>query len=129
MFDFGSDGRNEGARAGMNDKGLVSFNRKVKKDSYFVYQSNWSIHPMVQIAETRNTNRKKRHTKIKVYSNCESVTLYNNGKKLKTIAKEKCRQKGIFIFKIKLSKGKNNLRAEAIQNNKEYISIAEFFIN
>lgn len=126
MFDFGSDGRNEGAHPGMNDKGLVSFDRKVKKDSYYVYQCNWSKHPMVQIAETRNTNRKKRLTCVKVYSNCDNVTLYNNGKKIKTAAKEKCRQRGIFKFNIWLCKGENKLCAKAVINSKVYKSEAVF---
>lgn len=126
MFDFGSDGRNEGAHPGMNDKGLVSFDRTVKKDSYFVYQSNWSKHPMVQIGEARNTQRKKHRSKMKVYSNCESVTLYRNGKKLKTAEADRCRQKGIFVFSVKWQKGENTLRAEAVRDGKTYISEAKF---
>lgn len=108
MFDFGSDGRNEGNRPGRNDKGLVSFDRKIKKDSYYLYQSNWSHQPMVHIAEKRNNKRKRKHTKIKVYSNCSSVTLTLNGKDIKCIDKSACKQKGIFVFKkIHLKSGKN----------------------
>lgn len=113
MFDFGSDGRNEGNRPGRNDKGMVSFNRRIKKDSYYLYQSNWSIHPMVQIAESRNPKRKKKHTDIKVYSNCRSITLSINGQKVKSLSAEQCRQKGIFVFRhIKLQKGKNLIIAK-----------------
>lgn len=108
MFDFGSDGRNEGNRPGRNDKGLVSFDRKIKKDSYYLYQSNWSHQPMVHIAEKRNNKRKRKHTKIKVYSNCSSITLTLNGKDIKCIDKSACKQKGIFVFKkIHLKSGKN----------------------
>lgn len=117
MFDFGSDGRSEGARPGRNDKGLVSFDRKIKKDSYYLYQSNWSIHPMVQIAETRNPKRKKKKTTIKVYSNCNSVTLSVNDNEIKTMHSNECTQKGIFIFKnIRLQKGKNKVTAKAADN-------------
>lgn len=126
MFDFGSDGRNEGAHPGMNDKGLVSFDRKVKKDSYYVYQSAWSKHPMVQIGEARNPKRKKSRMKLKVYSNCERVTLYRNDEKIKTLSAKDCRQKGIFVFKLKLQKGQNVLRAEAAENGGTYQSTAEF---
>lgn len=113
MFDFGSDGRNEGNRPGRNDKGMVSFNRRIKKDSYYLYQSNWSIHPMVQIAESRNPKRKKKHTDIKVYSNCRSITLSINEQKVKSLSAEQCRQKGIFVFRhIKLQKGKNLIIAK-----------------
>lgn len=112
MFDFGSDGRNEGSRPGRNDKGLVSFDRKIKKDSYYLYQSNWSIHPMVHIAEARNSKRRKRSTAIKVYSNCKNVTLSLNGQEIKRISADECRQKGIFIFKhIRLKNGKNQITA------------------
>lgn len=127
MFDFGSDGRNEGSRPGRNDKGLVSFDRKIKKDSYYLYQSNWSIHPMVQIAETRNPKRKKRKTTIKVYSNCQSVTLNLNDSKIKTIHSNECKQKGVFIFKnIHLQKGKNTVTANAVNNNTNLICTANF---
>ena len=56
----------------------------VKKDSYFLYQSNWSENPMVHITGKRLTERRKR-TEIKIYSNCEAVTLYVNDVKIKTI--------------------------------------------
>lgn len=127
MFDFGSDGRGEGGRPGRNDKGLVSFDRKIKKDSYYLYQSNWSHHPMIQIAEARNTKRKKRKTKIKVYSNCNAVTLSVNNEKNKTIHAESCKQKGIFIFKgIRLKKGKNNITAQADTTGSSITSMAIF---
>lgn len=113
MFDFGSDGRNEGNRPGMNDKGLVSFDRKVKKDSYFLYQSAWSKNPMVHITSRRITER-KRKTFFKIYSNGSEVSLYVNGKKHKAISAEDCKQNGIFIFKsIKLRKGENEIKAVA----------------
>lgn len=120
MFDFGSDGRNEGDRPGMNDKGLVSFDRKVKKDSFFLYQSNWSKFPMIHIAESRNTERTHRRAEIHVYSNCENVTLYINGAEIKTIPSDRNRQKGVFVFKAKLQKGENNIRAVGTNNDTEY---------
>ncbi len=127
MFDFGSDGRNEGNRPGMNDKGLVSFDRKVKKDSYFLYQSNWSESPMVHITGKRLTERRSR-TEIKVYSNCSSVTLYVNEIKIKTIDAKQCKQKGIFIFKsVKLMKTENTIKAVAECSGSEYCDTAAFF--
>lgn len=126
MFDFGSDGRNEGDRPGMNDKGLVSFDRKIKKDSYYLYQSNWSINPMVHITSKRLENRKKK-TFFKVYSNCPAVTLFVNGKEVKTISAESCTQKGIFNFKaVKLENGENEIKAVAEQNNKSVEDSATF---
>lgn len=117
MFDFGSDGRNEGDRPGRNDKGLVSFDRKIKKDSYYLYQSNWSKHPMVQIAESRNPERKNQYTDIKVYSNCNFVSLRLNDSPVKCISAADCKQKGIFLFKhIKLQKGRNRITVKTEEN-------------
>jgi beta-galactosidase len=78
-FDFGSDGRKEGDRNGINDKGLVLRDRTVKKDSYFWYQANWSSTPMVYITSRRFTPRAQKPGYIKVYSNCDNVELFING--------------------------------------------------
>jgi len=82
MFDFGSDGRAEGEHSGQNDKGLVSFDRKIKKDAFFWYKANWNAEPMVHIAGKRFSPRPPGPIEIKVYSNCESVELFLNGKSL-----------------------------------------------
>lgn len=126
MFDFGSDGRNEGNRPGMNDKGLVSFDRKIKKDSYYLYQSNWSKYPMVHITSKR-LEKRKRKTFFKVYSNCGSVTLYVNEKAVKTISSDQNKQKGIFIFKgVKLAKGQNLVCAAVESDGEIYFDKAVF---
>lgn len=120
LFDFGSDGRNEGNRSGMNDKGLVSFDRKVKKDAYYVYQSRWSKTPMLQIAQSRCTQRKGAKTEIKVYSNTGAVTLFINGKQISTKEQAKNKQPGIFRWKgCRLQKGKNEIVAVAKAEGKE----------
>lgn len=126
MFDFGSDGRNEGNRPGMNDKGLVSFDRKIKKDSYYLYQSNWSKKPMVHITSKR-IEKRKRKTFFKIYSNSETVTLYINNKEIKTIHSDQNKQKGIFIFKgIRLLKGQNLVCAVGESNGSLYFDTAVF---
>ncbi len=79
MFDFAADARNEGDTPGRNDKGLVSFDRRIKKDAYFWYKANWSTAPMVYITSRRFTQRTSRSTPIKVYANCDSVELRING--------------------------------------------------
>lgn len=76
MFDFGVDGRNEGGVKGRNNKGLVSYDRKTKKDSFFVYKAHWSKEPFVHIASKSYNKRQGQTTKIKVYSNCDEVGLY-----------------------------------------------------
>jgi beta-galactosidase len=82
MFDFASAGRNEGGHPGLNDKGLVTQDRKTKKDAYFFYKANWNPEPMVYIASRRSTPRKLASTEVKVYSNCPEVELIVNGQSL-----------------------------------------------
>lgn len=97
MFDFGVDGRNEGGIAGRNNKGMVTYDRKIKKDSFYVYKAYWSKEPFVHIASKRYYYRAEKVTKVKVYSNLDEVTLYVNGK-------EFARQKGkkVFTFDVPL---------------------------
>jgi hypothetical protein len=81
-FDFPSSGRNEGDTPGFNDKGLVSFDRTVKKDAYFWYQANWTSRPMVYITSRRHTQRQVAEAEIKVYSNQPTASLRLNGNDL-----------------------------------------------
>ncbi|MGH8048790.1 MAG: glycoside hydrolase family 2 protein [Chthoniobacterales bacterium] len=86
MFDFASDGRNEGNQPGMNDKGLVTHDRKLKKDAFFFYKANWNPDPMVYIAARRNTPRKQAKTDVEVFSNNPAgAQLIVNGKSLGTV--------------------------------------------
>lgn len=78
-FDFPSAGRNEGDSPGFNDKGLVSFDRSVKKDAYFWYQANWSSVPMLYITSRRHAQRTAADAQLKVYSNQPLVRLRLNG--------------------------------------------------
>ena len=80
MFDFGSDMRNEGGEAGQNHKGLVTFDRKIKKDSYFIYKAWWSREPFIHVCGRRYVERAEAETQVKVYSNCTRVVLYANDK-------------------------------------------------
>ena len=87
MFDFGSSERSEGAKPGINDKGLVTYDRQTPKDAYFFYKANWNPEPMAYITSRRFTERKATETTVKVYTNCDSVTLYVNGKQVGKAAK------------------------------------------
>ena len=84
MFDFASDHRNEGGQPGINDKGLVTHDRKIKKDAFFFYKANWNPEPMVYIASRRNTPRKGAVTDIEVFTNTSGAELKVNGKPLGT---------------------------------------------
>ena len=79
MFDFASAGRNEGEKPGINDKGLVTRDRRIRKDAYYWYQAQWSRKPMAHVTGSRFTPRNAQGTEVKVYSNCTRVVLKING--------------------------------------------------
>lgn len=78
-FDLASDGRNEGDRPGINDKGLVTYDRSVRKDAWYWYQANWSQTPMAHIADRRMTQRPGQTTTIRAFSNRPTLALRVNG--------------------------------------------------
>ena len=79
-IDFASDGRNEGAQPGINDKGLITFDKSVKKDAFYWYKANWNTtERFVYISSRRFTSRQSIYLQIKMYSNCTTVTLKVNG--------------------------------------------------
>ncbi len=108
-FDFPSDGRNEGDHAGINDKGLVTYDRKVKKDAYFWYQANWTEKPMVYITSRRYAVRSAAGADIKIYSNQPSVSLRLNGVDEGTRAVED----HVAIWHVDLAPGHNRIEAVA----------------
>ncbi len=111
MFDFASCMRNEGSVSSVNTKGIVSQDRMVKKDPFYMYKANWNPQPMVYITSRRSVNRTQPVTDIKVYSNCLKVTLKVNGKKIGTIKPDEIR---ICQFKdVPLSKGDNRIEVSA----------------
>lgn len=81
MFDFGSDSRNEGDQPGINDKGLVTYDRMLKKDSFYLYKANWNKQDkFVHLASERfNPRDTVKIPKLKAYSNCDSVSISING--------------------------------------------------
>ena len=82
MFDFGADARNEGGENGQNHKGLVTFDRKYKKDSFYAYKAWLSDEKFVHICGKRYVDRVEDVTKVTVYSNLPEVELFANGKSL-----------------------------------------------
>ena len=79
MFDFGADARNEGGENGQNHKGLVTFDRKYKKDSFYAYKAWLSDEPFVHLCGKRYVDRVEDTTKVTVYSNQPEVELFANG--------------------------------------------------
>ena len=82
MFDFGADTRNEGGENGQNHKGLMTFDRKYKKDSFYAYKAWLNPAPMVHICGKRYIDRVEDVTKVTVYSNQPTVELFANGQSL-----------------------------------------------
>lgn len=82
MFDFAADERKEGDHLGRNDKGLVTYDRKVRKDAFYFYQANWSAQPVVHITDSRFSPRPVQPVEIKLYSNCDTVELFLDGRSL-----------------------------------------------
>ena len=117
MFDFGSHFRREGDLAGMNDKGLVSYDRKTKKDAFYFYKANWSDQPVLHIASSRFIFRSSPKTEVRVYSNLSSVSLQVNGKTYP----EKSPEKGVVVWEnIGLELGANGIIVRAIKNDVNY---------
>ena len=109
MYDFAADARNQGGEPGMNHKGLVTFDRKTKKDSFYVYKAWWSHEPFVHIASKRFIDRTRNRITIKVYSNQNEVSLYRDGKLLETKNGQY-----VFEFKVKLEEKGDKPHADHI---------------
>ena len=108
MFDFGCAARDEGGVAGRNNKGLVTMDRKIKKDSYYIYKAYWNKEPMVHLCGKRYAQRAGETTEIRVYSNQPSVTLFLNGEKVEEQTADK-----VFVFTVALKDGFNIITAQA----------------
>lgn len=107
LADFGSSIRTEGDDNSINDKGLVTYNRAIKKDAFYFYKANWNPQPMLYIAERRNTVRYNPITTIKVFSNLKSAELWVNGKKL---GEENKNELNIMLWEnVKLNPGTNKI--------------------
>lgn len=110
MFDFAVDSRNEGGISGRNNKGLITYDRKTKKDTFYLYQAYWTSQPMVHIAGRRFSNRAPGERDITVYTNCEEVTLSLNGA---IIGSAKVTDHAAVFSDVALADGENTLTAIA----------------
>lgn len=119
MFDFASDMRDEGGVKGRNNKGLVTYDRKTKKDSFYLYKAFWSDEKFVHICSKRFAERAAEKISVKVYSNEPEVSLFVNDKLFGKIATH-----NIFVFEdVILKKGKNVITAKsgALEDSCEFI--------
>lgn len=109
MFDFGSDSRDEGGERGKNLKGLVTIDRKIKKDAFYLYKANWSKEPFVHLAGRRFVSRHEEFNDIVVLSNLENIKLFNGEELIGEINNTEAMK----IFKhVKLAHGENLIRVE-----------------
>ena len=109
MFDLASAGRHEGDRRGVNDKGLVTYDRKVRKDAWYWYQAWWSERPMLHITSRRFTERLDPEATVKVYTNAEAATLFVNGEAVDTRRAEN----RIVAWPLTLREGANDIEVRA----------------
>lgn len=109
MFDFGCAARSEGGVTGRNNKGLVTMDRKIKKDSFYLYKAYWNPEPMVHICDKRYSLRAGENTQIRVYTNQERVTLFVNGEEMAVNEVKR----HVASFPISLSEGKNAILVKA----------------
>jgi len=105
-FDFAADGRNEGDTPGRNDKGLVTYDRQIRKDAFYFYKASWTTNAMVYIAGHTFSNRIASIT-AKAYSNCGSVQLFVNGVSQGTATSSS----NTFLWPVTLQSGTNNVSA------------------
>lgn len=107
MFDFAADARDQGGEAGMNHKGLVNFDRTVKKDSFYLYKAYWTKTPFVHLCGKRFVHRPGTTADITVYSTLNEVEVYNNGKLLQKLSGDK-------VFKCKIPmEAENHIEVKA----------------
>lgn len=107
MFDFAADGRDQGGKNGENQKGLVTFDRKIKKDAFYLYKAYWSKEPFVHTCGSRYVDRAEDVTEVKVYSNLAEVSLYVDGRLQETKQGDK-----VFTFQVPIT-GKHSIEARA----------------
>ena len=108
MFDFGADARSEGGENGQNHKGLITIDRKYKKDSFYAYKAYLSDEPFVHICGKRYVDRVEDVTRITVYSNQPTVELFVNGESIGS----KSEESHFFYFDVK-NEGESEIRAVA----------------
>ena len=107
-FDFAADARNEGGVQGRNNKGLITYDRKTKKDAFYIYKAWWNPEPMVFVSGGRFVDRAPEERNIIVYTNCADVTLVVNGAE---VATKKAQDHMVTFENVELKDGANTVTA------------------
>ena len=109
-FDFAADARDEGGVQGRNNKGLITYDRKTKKDAFYIYKAFWNPEPMVYVAGRRFADRAPEERNVTVYTNCDEVTLVVNGVEVETKAAV---DHAVVFENVALNDGANTVTAKA----------------
>ena len=128
MFDFAVPTSRRGSVEARNMKGMMTFDRKIKKDSYFWYKANWSKEPVLYLTQRRNALRERKETSVTVYSNIGTPKVYLNDQELTGVKKGYTDVHYIFD-KVVLNDGKNVLKAVISYQGKEYSDEIEWNYN
>lgn len=114
MADFGSANRDEGGKTGLNQKGLITIDRKLKKDAFYLYKAYWSSERFVKLASSRFVNRHREENDIVVLSNAEKLSLYVNG----TLVRETEQVQPMTRFEaVRLRMGENEILVRAVDED------------
>ena len=116
MFDFASASRQEGDLVDTNNKGIVSFDRQVRKESFYYYKAQWNPEPMIYLAGHRYTERASPVAEVRAYSNADRASLSVNGKALGSVP---CVDRVCVWHGVALAKGDNALAVETIVNGRK----------
>ena len=108
MFDFAADARNEGGSVGRNGKGLMTYDRKIKKEPFYIYKAYWNPEPMVHVCGERFVDRGPDQRNVIIYTNCEEVTLVVNGV---DVATKKAEHHAVTFENVALKDGMNTVTA------------------
>ena len=120
MFDFAVPMWKRGGVDARNMKGLITFDRKTRKDSFYWYKANWSKDPVLYLTQRRNTERERKETSVTVYSNLGTPRVYLNGRELNGIRKGYTDVHYVFD-RVTLDEGRNVLKAVITFGGQEYI--------
>ncbi len=113
MFDFSSAMRKEGGLRNLNGKGLVTYDRKIRKDAFYYYKAKWSTEPFVHLCSKRFAKRTVRQIDLKAYTNQPEATLYLNDREIATVSND---GNGTICFAgVDLRNGENEVRVVAGQ--------------
>lgn len=115
MFDFGAAHRTEGDRPGINDKGLVTHDRRTRKDAFYFYKANWNAEPMLHIAGKRARNRKHADTELMVFTNMPEVELLCDGR---PVDRQRPDSLHVCRFPVALHPGENRLEVRTTKGKK-----------